>query len=174
MAKKKKKEEFDASLMGKYLPGISMPVEVNPVGGIEKALTVPFWQNRWRYGSGDPYEPIAYEYDIPKSVQILDAWNKYAFGAGPYQIIAQTPQAYGLYRAGLYPTFRIALAFEFGVATTIMATFYTIMDPNRYWRAPFTSTLDPFPTLEQARAREPDIWNPGMAPGEWIRSGSTV
>lgn len=177
--KKKKKEAFDASLMGGYLPGARSPVSASmsipaPVAALPKLYQMPsFLQSRWRYGSGD-YDPPST--GLPEKGSRPDmfglAWLHYAFGGGPMQLATQTPQAWGAYRFGVYPTFKVALIYELGYGTLILATLHTLLDPHRLWRAPFTSTLDPIPTTEQARAREPDIWNPGMAPGEWIRAGS--
>lgn len=171
--KKKKKEEFDASLMGGYLPGAHPVLSPRIVARTPDVLQIN------RTPRTPPSTVSFLEMSFPErlnyQIQTLGlAWLYYAIGSGPTQFAIQTPQAYGAYRIGIYPSFRVALAMELGVATALFATLGTILDPHRVWRAPFTSTLDPFPTLQQSRARELDIWNPGMAPGEWIRAGSTV
>jgi hypothetical protein len=149
MAKKKKKEEFDASLMGSYLPGavpVIVTIPVNPLTQITQRMP-DFLQHRFRYGSGDYDRPDA---DLPEPRtnwhSVGAAWAMYAFGAGPSQAVIQTPQAYGLSRPSafqVYPTFRAGLAVEFVYATIVLATLYTILDPNRYWRQPFTEQVDP-------------------------------
>lgn len=147
--KKKKKEEFDPSLMGGYLPG-AVPVlvtsPVNPLAQITQRAP-DFLQHRFRYGSGD-YDPPGTDLPGPRTNwhSVGAAWAMYAFGAGPSQAVIQTPQAYGLSRPSafqVYPTFRAGLAVEFVYATIALATLYTILDPNRYWRQPFTEKVDP-------------------------------
>ena len=147
--KKKKKEEFDAALMGGYLPG-AVPVlvtsPVNPLTQITQRAP-DFLQHRFRYGSGD-YDPVGKSLPEPRTNWHLvgAAWAKYAFGAGPSQAVIQTPQAYGLSRPSpfqLYATFRMGLAVEFVYATIVLASLYTILDPKRYWRQEFTEKVDP-------------------------------
>jgi len=168
--KKKKKEEFDASLMGGYLPGVKSVLQPSIVARTEDVLQITRTPP-----STVAFLEMSFAERLNYQIQAVGtAWLYYAIGSGPSQFAIQTPQAYGAYRIGIYPSFRVALAMELGVATAAFATLGTILDPHRVWRAPFTSTLDPFPTTEQARAREPDVWSPGMAPGEWIRAGSTV
>ena len=74
---------------------------------------------------------------------VADGWMYYAIGGGPLQIAIQTPQAWAAYKIGVYPTFKIALIFELGVATAALASLHTILDPHRVWREPFTEKLDP-------------------------------
>jgi len=144
--KKKKKEEFDASLMGNYLPGVAPVITSSPVDPLNQITQrMPnFLQYRWRYGSGD-YDPPGKPLPEPTNNWQMAgaAWFVYAFGAGPTQVVAQTPQAYLGYRMGVYPTFRMALGIELGLATLIAATFYTIIDPDRLWRAPYRGTVQP-------------------------------
>jgi len=131
--KKKKKEELDASLMGWFLPGVTPPAITNPVGGIDKAVTNYFWRNTWKHMTGDPYSPEPYQYESPLWNDALIAWNEYAFGTGPLQVAAQTPQAYLLYQGGFYGSFRSALFYEMVGATIITATALTILDPGHKW-----------------------------------------
>jgi len=80
MAKKKKKEEFDASLMGGYLPGVRAVVNPEPVSAITKLIysAPPFisWRFRYipRYGPGDPGPKTE---EVPMSRQFLQAWAFY-------------------------------------------------------------------------------------------------
>jgi len=180
--KKKKKEEFDASLMGGYLPGARAAVVANlsgpqPVAALPKLYQMPeFLQHRFRYGSGD-YDPPGTDLPGPRNNwhSVGLAWLTYALGAGPAQIVAQTPQAYFGYRMGVYPTFRMALSLELGLATVIAATFYTIMDPDRLWRAPYTDYIElSKPDVPEGMTRGGYVPHSQMAPGEWIRAGSTT
>ena len=176
--KKKKKEEFDASLMGGYLPGavpVIVATPVNPLTQITQRMP-DFLQHRFRYGSGD-YDPPGTDLPGPRNNwhSVGLAWLAYALGAGPAQIVAQTPQAYFGYRMGVYPTFRMALSLELGLATVIAATFYTIMDPDRLWRAPYTDYIElSKPDVPEGMTRGGYVPHSQMAPGEWIRAGSTT
>jgi len=141
--KKKKKEEFDASLMGGYLPGARSVVNSEPISPITKLIysAPPFISWRWRYmpapGTGD-YTPKEPRHDPLGDFQ--KAWIEYAFGAGIYSVFSQPPQAYLLTRAGVYPTFRVGLAFEFGAGTIILATLATIIDPQHKWEGGLDET----------------------------------
>lgn len=139
---KKKKEEFDASLMSGYLPGANSPVSIAPVMGPSKIYQMPFFlQNNFRYvGGTDPYDPIPYPHKETIYLDAMNAWNDYAFGTGPYQLAAQTPQAYLLYQGGFYASFRSALFYEFAGATLITATVLTILDPGHKWEGGFDET----------------------------------
>jgi len=130
MAKKKKKEEFDASLMGGYLPGAQTPVAAHSVISPHVQQTIADLPTTVTYLHMTPGEVLNYKFQ-----NIGLAWWYYAVGSGPSQFAIQTPQAYGMYRWGLYPSFRVALAFELGVATIVAATFYTIIDPHRLWKS---------------------------------------
>lgn len=143
--KKKKKEEFDTSLMGGYLPGVRTPVSVSAVMGPSKIYQGPaFLQSNFRYiprwGEGDVYDPMPYQYEEGYWGGALRAWNEYAFGSGPTQLAIQTPQAYLLYKGGFYSTFSTALFIEFAVATIVTATVLTILDPGHKWEGGFDET----------------------------------
>jgi hypothetical protein len=136
--KKKKKEEFDASLMGGYLPGARPPVS-----------SIPPISHKVRQNISDipmPYSTFELtnaewlNYEI---TDLANAWTYYAFGGGPFQLATQTPQAYGAYKFGVYPSFKMALIYELGWGTVILATLHTILDPHRVWRDPFTEKMDP-------------------------------
>lgn len=141
--KKKKKKEFDASLMGEYLPSARAVVNPEPVSAITKLIysAPPFISWRWRYmpapGTGD-YTPSEPRHDPLGG--FMDAWIEYAFGAGVYSLFSQPPQAYLLTKAGLYPTFRVGLAFEFIGGTIIVATLATIIDPLHKWEGGLDET----------------------------------
>ena len=141
MAHKKKKEEFDPSLTGGYLPGARAPVSVAPVGApLKLSITNDFLTWRFQYiprGTSDVHPK---EEPPPLARQFLIAWWEYATGMGPVQIGLQTPQAYGLYRYGFYPTFAAALFFEFVVATAITSTVLTALDPGHKWEGGFDET----------------------------------
>jgi hypothetical protein len=136
--KKKKKEEFDASLMGGYLPGLQTPVDARAVISPHVQQTIADIPRTVTYLHEAPGEVLNY-----KIQNIGLAFWYYAIGSGPSQFAIQTPQAYGAYRLGLYPTFRVALAMELGVATAVFAALGTVLDPHRVWRAPFTEKVDP-------------------------------
>jgi len=127
--KKKKKEEFDASLMGGYLPGARAPVSVVPtlpsrqVPQATRNLLGPY-----PILKESAFDVLAYEWN-----DFQRAWWEYALGAGTVQMIAQPPQAWMLTKAGVYPTFRIGLMFEFGVGTMALATIATLVDPYHHW-----------------------------------------
>jgi len=142
--KKKKKEEFDASLMGGYLPGargstgsMSRPA---PVGALPKLYQMPdFLQSNFRYFGNDPHTP---DPDPPLSRKILSAWWHYtgvpaAFSGGGaalgLQIGSQAPQAKWASPFMALGFFR-ALALEASIGTAAVAAFWTLMDPDRLWR----------------------------------------
>jgi len=153
--KKKKKEEFDASLMGGYLPGARAVPSPSIVARTEDVLQI----------TRTPPSTVTFlEMSFPERLNyqmqsVAVAWLYYAVGSGPSQFAIQTPQAYGAYRLGLYPTFRVALAMELGVATAVFATLGTILDPHRVWRKPFTEKLDP------------QFINPQQVPEGMVRGG---
>jgi len=137
--KKKKKEEFDASLMGGYLPGARPVLSPSIV-----AKTPDVLQITRTPPSTVTFLEMSFAERLNYQIQALAlGWTYYAMGSGPTQFAIQTPQAYGAYRLGLYPTFRVALAMELGVATAVFATISLILDPHRVWRAPFTEMMDP-------------------------------
>jgi len=128
--KKKKKKELDASLMGWYLPGARQPVEVVATLPAQQIPRVMRDLYRWQYRTlkETPLDVWAGEWN-----DFQRAWWEYALGAGTLQMIAQPPQAWMLTKAGVYPTFRIGLMFEFGVGTMALATVATLIDPYHNW-----------------------------------------
>jgi hypothetical protein len=151
--KKKKKEEFDASLMGGYLPGVRTPVSASmsipmPVAALPKLYQMPsFLQSNFRYLGDDVRAP---DPDPPLARKILSAWWQYtgipsALGGGAgalgIQVASQAPQA--KYASPfMHLGFRTAWLLEASIGTAAVAGFFTIMDPDRLWRAPYTGTLD--------------------------------
>jgi len=155
--KKKKKEAFDASLMGGYLPGVRVPVLASvsipqPVATLPKLYQMPgFLQSNFRYLGDDPI-PERTTKPAPRGNPILRAWLHYTgmpealtggFGAIGLQAAGQAPQAAAGTKAGFYPSFARGFAYEFVGGTIIMATLWTIMDPDRMWRDPYTEKMDP-------------------------------
>ena len=152
--KKKKKEEFDVALMGGYLPGARPVLSLSIVGIVPQDVlkvsrtppsTVTF--SKMNFG-----ERLNYQIQ-----SIALGWSYYAFKGGPLQIAAQTPQAWGAYKFGVYPSFKIALIAELGIATAALATLHTIMDPHRVWRKPFRGTVEP-PVDWEAMDKEANVW----------------
>jgi len=83
--KKKKKEEFDASLMGEYLPGARVPVSATPVDALSKVYNLPpGWQSSlgwsWEYIPRGPSDPGPEDEVVPLSRQFLMAWAFYGLG----------------------------------------------------------------------------------------------
>jgi len=77
--KRKKKEEFEASLMSGYLPGAVSPVTTAPVSAVMKLPFNPqflYWHSKYipRYGEGDPGPKPE---EVPMSRQFLSAWAWY-------------------------------------------------------------------------------------------------
>jgi len=145
--KKKKKEEFDASLMGGYIPGAKRPVSIIPVTSFDKAMMVPFWQTRWRYGSGDVHEstskpPPSPRYDYR---ELGEAWWSYtgvpAMVAGGlsigllYQMGAQPLQVWkggSIFSAAKFG-FGAATVLEITIGTALWAAVMTALDPSHKW-----------------------------------------
>ena len=152
--KKKKKEEFDASLMGGYLPGAQTPVAAHSVFSPHVRQTIADLPTTVTYLHMAPGEVLNY-----KIQSMALAWSYYAFGGGPFQLTTQTPQAWGAYKFGVYPTFKTALIYELGWGTVILATLHTILDPHRVWRKPFTEKVDP------------QFINPQQVPEGMVRGG---
>jgi len=153
--KKKKKEEFDASLMGGYLPGTRPVLSPSIVARTQDVLQI----------TPTPPSTVTFlEMSFPERLnyQMQNmglAWSYYAFGGGPFQLATQTPQAWGAYKFGVYPSFKTALIYELGWGTVILATLHTILDPHRVWRAPFTEKVDP------------QFINPQQVPEGMVRGG---
>ena len=138
MAKKKKKEEFDASLMGGYLPGaIPTTSTSNP------NFALILWNLRNYAQVIDlvlAESDVLPVYQIPHEHQttMARAWVEYTgipsiigggLGALGFQMVAQGPQAYGGWRAGMYGSLLFAFAAEMIYGTVIAATILTITDP---------------------------------------------
>ena len=146
--KKKKKEEFDASLMSGYLPGLTPVLSPTPVTAFDKAMLVPFWQTRWRYGSGDVHTtrgtraPPTPRYDYR---ELGEAWWAYTgvpamIGGGLsvgllYQMGAQPLQVWkgGSIFSAVRFGFATATLLEITVGTALFAAVLTALDPSHKW-----------------------------------------
>jgi hypothetical protein len=136
--KKKKKEGLDASLMGSFVPGaMPTPSTSNP------NFALILWNLR-NYAqvidlvlAESDVRPV---YQIPHEHQttMARAWVEYTgipsiigggLGALGFQAVAQSPQAYGGWRAGMYGSLLFAFASEMIIGTFITASILTITDP---------------------------------------------
>jgi len=168
--KKKKKEEFDASLMSGYLPGARVPVEAVPTLPFQQVPQVVRDLYRWQYTTlkQTPLDVLAGEWH-----DFQRAWWEYALGAGTLQIIAQPPQAWMLTKAGVYPSFRIGLMFEFGVGTMALATVATLIDPYHNWEGRGLDETALYKKLVPADRQHP-AWDDGSTFDKaWATHGLT-
>jgi len=137
--KKKKKEEFDAALMGGYLPG-ALPTTSSK--NVNYALLL--WKMRTHLQLLDVYLADQHDlmpvYQVPYEHQttMARAWFEYtgipSAVEGGYlpltlQLVAQSPQAYMGYSLGVYGTFLSGLALEVVIGTAAVATVLTLVDP---------------------------------------------
>jgi len=136
MAKKKKKEEFEASLMGGYLPGVKSSVMSSPVSPLlQITQRMPdFLQARWRYGSGDISPP---DPDIPMARQFLSAWGYYGMaGVADPKNFAEA--------SAWSRTLGIPYLAGYGVAGLVgfflTGTILTVIDPLHKWEGGLDET----------------------------------
>jgi len=146
MAKKKKKEEFDASLLGGYLPDAipvtSMRVSKNTAVTALKAFNFALKmarEDRSRTQVAQKELDAWAEDYAEHHMSIGEAWLDYTgvpaamsggMAALGIQALLQSPQAWAGWRAGLYPSLTVAFGAEFIIGTMVAATILTIADPS--------------------------------------------
>ena len=138
--KKKKKEEFDASLMGWYLPSAIPPVMSAPVSALRKLPSAPpFLQWSWRYmpapgGTSDVHVP---EGPPPLARQFVQAWGFYGLAgvADPKNFFEASGWArlLGIPYAGGYAVAGIVGFFVTGL-------LFTAIDPLHKWEGGLDET----------------------------------
>jgi len=137
--KKKKKEEFDASLMGGYLPGVRVVVNAEPVSTIRKLVySPPFISWRWRYiprhGPGDPGPKPA---EVPMSRQFIQAWGFYGLaGVGDPKNFAEASVWSRILGIPYIGGFVVAGSIGFFVTGLVL----TVVDPLHKWEGGLDET----------------------------------
>jgi len=163
--KKKKKEEFDASLMGGYLPGVRTVVNAEPVSAITKLIysAPPFISWRWRYiprhGPGDPGPKPA---EVPMSRQFVQAWGFYGLaGVGDPKNFAEASvwsRVLGIPYIGGYI---VAGSIGFFVTGLLL----TVIDPLHKWEGGLDETS--FYARRVTNAERKPKWGAGN--NDWQR-----
>lgn len=128
ISKKKKKKEFDASLMGGYVPGALPPVNVKPTVFTGTTVNGPFFPEWIDYS--DALDFTSMENLNWWTVEAGMAWWSYGTAGllDPGNFFEAT-----LYQKKFGVSFRIGLLLSSARGFAVAATILTILDPSHKW-----------------------------------------